>query len=250
MARTACMTMIRPALNGGLSGRVRRTLLCVGLWAASLEQAFAVGAQVTGPYDPVSQKIPEPVEQPADPTDRAPLRGTIVSPRAELSRAIILTPNGQQRIYARGDVIAGDVSVAEIHSDHVVLHRGGQRVTLIFSWERPVAVIDTIVRAVPLDERWETLRTTMLSQPGLFLQLIGTVPDVQNGRFRGFRVIERDDRSLLEYLGLQPGDLMIAVNDLTLAGTNYGAQLLESLSGTENLTYTVQRGDRMLVLGK
>ncbi len=89
----------------------------------------------------------------------------------------------------------------------------------------------------------------MFSHPELLLQLVGATAVVEDGHFRGYRVTQPNDPTFLESLGLKPGDLLTAVNGVPLDTPDYGSQALDALSATGELTFTVRRGDQILVVG-
>ncbi len=186
---------------------------------------------------------------PSNAAETGPLRGTIVTRRPGDSRVIIEDGKGVQHIYGLGDEVPGGGTVAKIYADRIVLQRAGQRLTLGFFWKQPERSFDDPDAKTSAEPYFKTLRAAMLSQPGLLLQLVGTIPITENDRFRGFRVIERDDSSLLDVLGLKPGDVLTAVNGVPLDGPGEGRDVLNGMAGTGGLTYTVQRGGQILVLG-
>jgi type II secretory pathway component PulC len=82
----------------------------------------------------------------------------------------------------------------------------------------------------------------------LLLNLVGATAVVEGGHFRGYRVMKPEDPAFIESLGLKPGDVLIAVNGVPLNTPDYGVQVLDAMSGTDKLAFTVQRGSEILVL--
>lgn len=183
------------------------------------------------------------------------LTGTILSAKSVEARTIIADVRGRQRVYARGDEISDGGKVVEIHRDYIVLQRGGRLATLEFSWNAVVRILERATRLTqdaaqetPPGDDLDNLRNAMFTHPELLLQLVGVTPVVEGERFLGYRVMEREDLAFLESLGLKPGDILTAVNGVPLDTPDYGAQLLDAMSGMGKLTFTVRRGREILVL--
>jgi general secretion pathway protein C len=181
------------------------------------------------------------------------LRGTILSASSAEARAIIVDGSGHEQVYGHGDEISPGASVVEIHRNHVVLRRNG-RLEKIDSFrksaepllDRPAAGMEP--GETPAENDPEALRTAMFTRPELLLQLVGATAVIEGGQFSGYRVMAPEDPAFLESLGLKPGDILTAVNGVPLNTPDYGAGVFKALSGTGRLTFTVRRGNQILVL--
>jgi general secretion pathway protein C len=181
------------------------------------------------------------------------LTGTILSTHAADARTIITDRRGRQRVYARGDDLADGGEVVEIHRVYVIVRRGGRLQRLDFS---RIEATETFERATPGADQTispgdyhKVLRHAMFSQPGLLLQLVGATAVVEGGHFRGYCVTQPENPAFLESIGLKPGDLLTAVNGVPLDTPDYGTQVLDAMTGSGELTFTVQRGSQVLVVG-
>ncbi len=186
--------------------------------------------------------------------DGTALTGTILATQSANARAIITDGRGRQRVYARGDEITDGGEVVEIHRDYVIVRRGGRMETLEFPWN---SATRKLVRATPgaaqetlPEDRQKVLRHEVFTHPGLLLQLVGATVVVEGGQFRGYRVMQPEDPTFLESLGLKPGDILTGVNGMPFTPDDYGAQVLHGLSGTDKLIYTVQRGNQVLAVSE
>ena len=224
--------------------------------ALTLAGAWNVVRSSSGPD---ASALHESMASPQDTGAPAPggtaLTGTILSAKLVDLRTIIADPRGRQRVYALGGEVPDRGEVVEIQRDYVVLRRDGRLETLEFSWNAVVRILErsargargTVQETPPRDDL-DNLRDSMFTHPELLLDLIGAVPVLEGERFIGYRVIQAEDPAFLESLGLKPGDILTAVNGVPLNTPDYGAQVLEALSGTGKLTFTVRRGSEILVL--
>lgn len=182
----------------------------------------------------------------------AELTGTILSTDAAGARTIITDGHGRQRVYAVGDDIAGGGEVVEIHAYYVVVRRGGGLQRLDFSRSAPSRRFGHRTpdagHAMSSGKYPTVLRRAMFGQPGLLLELLGATAVVEDGHFLGYRVTRPENPSFIESLGLKAGDMLTAVNGVPLDTPDYGTKALEALAGSGKLTYTVRRGNQVLVL--
>ena len=182
------------------------------------------------------------------------LRGTILSARSAEARVIITDASGHEQLYARGDEIAPGTSIVEIQRTYVVLRRNGRLEKIDFSRRSAEPILEESVASpepggTPPKNDPEALRAAMFTHPELLLQLVGATVAVEGGRFVGYRVMAPQDPAFLEFLGLKPGDILTAVNGMSLSNTSdYGAGIFDTLSGTGHLTFTIRRGSAILVL--
>jgi general secretion pathway protein C len=221
--------------------------VCDAVWSASGPDAvpasreYSASPQDAGALPPVSGGMV--------------LIGTILSAKPADVRAVIADARGQQRVYVLGDAISDGGTLVEIQRDYVVLSRNGQREILEFSWNAVAQLLERVTQAArnadpetPDGDYPEVLRNAMLTHPELLLQMVGATPVMDGERFSGYRVMQPEDPAFLESLGLEPGDMLTAVNGVSLNTPDYGAGLLDALSGTGRLTFTVRRGNEILVL--
>ena len=238
--------------------RARGLALGFGLSLTLIRAADGVQGASDDPRAPAVNE-PEPTLEAAPEANVLPsasaavaLTGTILSAKSGEARAIIADVRGRQWIYERGDEIVGGGTVVEIHPDHVLLWRDGRLEALAFGG-------NTVARATqgapePSQETSpedypQVLRDAVFTRPELLLQLVGATVAVEEGRFLGYRVMKPEDPAFLESLGIEPGDVLTEVNGVPLATTSdYGAELFDTLRETGRLTYTVRRGNEMLVM--
>lgn len=113
---------------------------------------------------------------------------------------------------------------------------------------RPAAEVSDLA---PADSPSDVAQLTEMAYtyPALLLELTGASPAIENGRFLGLRVATNADPALLAPLDLEPGDILIAVNGVSLESLDQSITLLDMFSGSGRLTFTVRRGDSVRVAG-
>jgi S1-C subfamily serine protease len=87
------------------------------------------------------------------------------------------------------------------------------------------------------------LESTLELGLGLFLQQVSTEPDLRDGRFVGFRVVELGDPALFEGVDLAPGDTIVEVNGQPIERPEHAYTVWTGLRVASELTVIILRGD-------
>lgn len=184
------------------------------------------------------------------------LRGLIASSNPDEARAIVADPSGKENFYRIGDQLPGNAELEEIHADRIVIERGGRFETLKLPKESLSSVItSTTARTdtrAPLSQRSPALaprqsyslreyRDTLLNDPQKVADLVRINPHYEQGRFAGFKLQPGRDASFLSRYGLQPGDVVTAVNGVQLDSPAKGFGLMKDLAGADTLDLVVDR---------
>lgn len=156
--------------------------------------------------------------------------GVVVSRKPELSSAIVLA-EGRSRVVGIGDSLSG-AKVVEITPAGVTVDAGGERLELRLRGEtapsRPFqrggagAILDDA--AAPATDSAPPIRT--LSRAEVDARLRSEIPRIlaettlfpvtEEGRVVGFTLTRLPDGTLLSELGLQPGDVLLRINDVAI----------------------------------
>lgn len=100
----------------------------------------------------------------------------------------------------------------------------------------PVLAETGVIRRAVLDEVLE-------AGLGRFLQRVGTEPDLREGRFVGFRLVELRDEALFAGTDLSPGDTVVAVNGQGIERPEHAYTVWTGLRVASELTLVVLRGE-------
>lgn len=186
------------------------------------------------------------------------LRGTFAALLPEQGVAFIAEGSARERAYRVGEALPDGSTLAEVHVEEVVLSRGGAREVLRLPREaragggqaatpaRPAAPADpgggfVGMMSFGAPDR-ATERAARMPDLSALAEGANILPVVENGRMVGVRLSARDPAALAR-LGLQPDDLITAVNGIPVDGPHRRDALLESLAAGGVVTVTVRRGE-------
>ena len=189
--------------------------------------------------------------------------------------AIIADERQQQREYQSGDSVAGAV-VDEIYADRVVLIYQGRRETLYLpklskaAENQRLAVVPQSSAPtfglpganVPTSDpsngyvnpsagsstvAFAAVREQALANPAGLIGMVQPVLDA-NGELSGIKLNGGANQALLTQAGLQPDDVVVAVNGQRINSMQQGASIANQLANAEQVSVTVRRGGQEVTL--
>lgn len=200
------------------------------------------------------------------------LRGTLADADPRNGIAVIADAQGVERAWRAGEEIAAGVILDEVYADRVVLKHDGVQEILALSRDEA----NERVAPIPADQRGgKSLRNTSpgpANSPGAIpifappqlangaldwqktIDKIGGSPAdlasnvridpvITNGQIAGVRVSAANgDAAMISRLGLQPSDIVTAVNGVPVDSVARGQQIIESLGNASSVRVTVSRG--------
>jgi len=177
------------------------------------------------------------------------LKGVLASTPMEFGSAIIaMGKGGKEDTYAPGDKVSS-ATVKEIYADRVILERGGKLETL----RMPKDNSDNLIQKKSRPDLYKKkspsgpgavlsdIRQQILKNPTSFGKYAIPVPYNENGKLRGYRLQPQGDRSLFDSVGLDPKDVIIAINGVELNNPTKGLKALRSLQKAKSIDLTVLR---------
>lgn len=188
------------------------------------------------------------------------LRGTFAGADPNDGLAFIADAQGHERAYRPGEQVAEDAVLVEVHPDHVILRRGGQREALYLpraggeagaAAVRPAAPVPAAdpsggYLSGPLSLGRPDLATARAAQvPSLeaLAAQVNLLPVSENGRLVGVRLVAADP-ALVAGLGIDPEEVVTAVNGIPLDAPDRRQALEASLRGEGPLVLTLRRDGR------
>jgi general secretion pathway protein C len=149
------------------------------------------------------------------------------------------------KVYAVGDNIPGGARLHAVLADHVLLERDGRLESLALprqlAGSAPPPSLSAAPTQAPLVQRMEEL---VSRNPGIIGDIMRPEPVFAGGRQQGFRVYPGRDRQAFSRLGLQPGDLVTAIDGQPLDDPSRGEEILRTLGSSSEARVTVLRNGR------
>jgi len=143
-------------------------------------------------------------------------------------------------VYAIGATLPGGSRLAEVYPDRVMLDRGGSLETLPLPRQGGTPSAVSAGAMTP-----DTLPSAEGASSGEDLaNAIRWQAVMRSDKPSGVRVYPGSDAQRFTSLGLQSGDLILAINDAPLADQANGEQFLKTLAGAPQGRLTIERNGR------
>jgi general secretion pathway protein C len=172
------------------------------------------------------------------------LKGTIASPEATMSAAIISDGSNEEKVYLIGDPIASGAKLHAVYTDRVVLNENGRLTNLRLPEEyrevtaAPVRRATTRRTATP---QTESIQSVVSQNVARLADVIRPTPYFVNGQQQGYRVYPGRDRRQFAALGLRPGDLIKDIDGQSLTDPTQAMEIFQSLGTASQVSVTVER---------
>lgn len=186
------------------------------------------------------------------------LRGAVFSTDPRQSRAIIASGD-QQHVYRTGDQIKNTVEGVELTAvfrDHVILVNNGKEERLGIdrpldsAKEHPAPSMESMPAGsgdVPANAA-AAIPDNLISSAGTLSNIIRLQLYQQEGRIRGLQIRHGSRADLLADVGLRVGDVITAIDEVSISQVNQLSELLGRLEQQENIALQVQRMDETITV--
>lgn len=168
------------------------------------------------------------------------LAGVIAETDPAAGQAIIADSGSPAKVYRVGNTLPGNLVLRAVHADHVILDRGGtlERLDL----PRQLTPGGTLGPTAP-NALQGAMPQALSTETGL-ANVIRWQAVIRGGQSPGIRVYPGADARAFTRLGLEAGDLIVAINDAPLSDQANGDSFLRSLSGVPQASLTIERAGR------
>lgn len=265
-AATTVPAVINPVASGGsVRDAVSVDIESMVAWHLFGEAGTAAVATPL-PAESAQASAREGIEDGAEETRlQLTLRGIVSSTEDGLGFAIIES-SGQQDVYSVEDKlpVPGEVVLAKVMPRQVVLDNGGTYELLVLYEESSMgasgagmpAAANTAAQHDEVDRR-EDPETTSLAQsyrerlyqnPQSLADVVSISAVREGSSMVGYRVSPGKDAEQFTQLGFQPGDVVTAINGVSLDNPTNTMVLYNSLRTAGDVTFELQRGDQQLSL--
>lgn len=194
------------------------------------------------------------------------LLGLFLSPDADRSSAIIAQKGQDAGLYHIGDDIPGNAKLENIYADRIILRRQGRLETLRLSslgTLNGVAQVSQSASTLPASAQpasnqsvpAQPVSTQTVSNPqaeftkqrGVLIDRLGLKP-VTKGASDGYTIGPQAPVSLIQQLGLKPGDVIVSVNGHPLGNKESDLAAMQSYQSTRKATIVIDRGDQQFTV--
>ncbi|MGQ0383645.1 MAG: type II secretion system protein GspC, partial [Gammaproteobacteria bacterium] len=174
------------------------------------------------------------------------LAGTLAGRDPEQGWAIIGASGQSARVYATGAQLPGGARLVAVYPDRVLLDRGGARESLVLPRlsggpTGAAATAYSPAAPAPAASLADSVRQLIAQDPAAANELLRPQPVFAGGSLRGYRVYPGRNRAQFAALGLQPGDLVTAVNGAALDDPSRGQEILRGIGQGSAVTLTIDR---------
>ena len=196
------------------------------------------------------------------------LLGVLASSNPALAIAIIADGKGKEDAYALESKLPGNAVLKEIYADRVILEYRGRMEALrlpkeeVASIGAPVgsiakrgggvnrnlkALSTRSVRNTDTSAMLRQYREAMINDPQSLMNLVSASPvvDKATGKLRGYKIQPGKDRKLLSKFGLKNGDVVTAVNGVSLDNPIKALEIMRDLSTASSVSLDVERRGQM-----
>ena len=153
--------------------------------------------------------------------------------------AIVADPSGNEDFYTVGKELPGGAILKEVHPQNIVLSRGGRFETLRLP-EDAFKVSDSVTSpqtgpsltvAPEAGKLLQQYRDRFVQNPQSLANLLQGEPYWDNGRLIGYRLRPGLDAGALAKFGIQSGDIVTAINGISLVDPAGRMELLRNITG-------------------
>ena len=181
------------------------------------------------------------------------LRGIVAATPDTKESLAIITSNGNGQMYAAGAQLPGGAVIQSIYPDRVLLSLNGRMQTLRLpkasggsggtdSSLLPPNVPQVVYGSnLPATENLNQLRNELVHHPERLMDMMRAMPVMQNGKLSGYRVFPVGNSDAFGKLGLEPGDVVTAVNGIPLDNPAQSLQVLNNIRTSDQVSITFIR---------
>ncbi|ENO16989.2 general secretion pathway protein GspC [Marinobacter nanhaiticus D15-8W] len=171
---------------------------------------------------------------------RMRLEGVLEATQPELSGAIVSGTDGSTAYYRVGDIMPGNIELAEVESQRILIRRNGEIESLAFEegeGDGMVSQVEDVDYASP-EAFVEDAQAELAAQGDAALQQYGLRP-VEPGSSQGY--VYDGSNPMLSALNLQAGDVITAINGQSLGDIEQDRELLNSWRDQPQIEVEVMR---------
>jgi general secretion pathway protein C len=177
----------------------------------------------------------------------------------EYGYAIISSGGNKVKHYGLGDDVPGGATLHAVYSDRVILERDIRMETLRlpranakgFNQKKTTNTTKTSTstsapaKSAAAETNFETVgqfRQEIMKNPVRLTEFINAAPhNDEEGKFMGYKLTPSKNTDMFYQLGLQPGDVVTSINEVTLDAPDKGPQAMQKMATASEITMVVMR---------
>lgn len=194
------------------------------------------------------QGVSEVVKRSAPETTlRLRLEGVLLGQRQEDSGAIVAGSNGETGHYRVGDMLPGNVELAEVEAGRILIRRGGRYESLTFEEDAEALVAETPEQPAQSspDAFLSQAREQLDSEGVAALNVYGLRPADGNGQ-SGY--VYDGSNAMLNAVNLKAGDVITSINGQALGDFEQDKSLFDSWRDQAQLDIEIERDGSFLTI--
>lgn len=172
------------------------------------------------------------------------LTGTLAANRPGEGLAILGPSAATVKVYAVGDTVPGGARLNAVYDDHVLLEHNGHVVSLALLREALGTSGGLGPGSVPVEQAVARVQQLMSYNPGVLETVIHPQPVFAGGKLAGYRVYPGPNARAFASLGLDPGDLVTAIDGTPLDDPSRAEEIFRTLGSSSEAHVTVVRAGR------
>ncbi|MGA9855295.1 MAG: type II secretion system protein GspC [Gammaproteobacteria bacterium] len=198
-------------------------------------------------------EVSSPTDAPAT-TLNLILRGIVAAASNSKESLAIISSNGTEEMYSVGAQLPGGAQIQSIYPDRVLLSIDGRIQSLQLpkstggggsadnNMVAPMSAPGVVYGSnLPAMRNLNQLRKDLIQHPEHLLDVMRAMPVMENGKLSGYRVFPVGNSDVFAKLGLQPGDVVTAVNGMPLDNPAESMNMLNQLKTSEEISITFTR---------
>jgi general secretion pathway protein C len=177
------------------------------------------------------------------------LTGTIAAGDPTKGFAFIGESPATTKFVRVGDTVGGSARLHSVYQEKVMLDRGGRLESLLLPRQGAAMLGSRSTANMPANPppaRFaENIKRIAETNPAAFTEIVRPQPRIVQGVMQGFMVYPGRNRQQFAKLGLQPGDLVKAINGTPLDDQQRSAEIFNSLGSSDRAQITIERNGKI-----
>lgn len=159
----------------------------------------------------------------------------------KLGFAILGSTQADQKFYRVGDVVPGGAVLHAVYGDRVLLDRNGSIEALLMPPRSSLSLAPPPPPMANPAASVASVRELIRQDPGLLNQVMRRTAVIEGGQLKGVRVFPGSNPQAFAKLGLRAGDVVTAVNGMTLDDQSRADTVFSTLETAAEARVTITR---------